>query len=431
MTLPIPPAVLYAGLGGVFLSLVVATATNGWQLRVFFLLALRLAIGWHFLFEGLHKLHSFVVGPTDTNKVFTSEPFHAVGEGPLAGVMRERYLADPVGTYTALLTKKEQITAADFRKKSEAEKAALCPDAAAKLIDGSQDAAIAQVEAEKAAAESDRAKAAAETVTVKDGKPVTNEAAKAKAAKAEAAVKDCDERLKRYAELKANSFAAQKAKFAAWVYGDGRDEKTRALETRDAKLNMVTGDVPLTAEQRLSAVALLQREFDSLTARESAGLGRGNGLEIERKKKLKADLQKAQTELAADADKFLAELRKEAGLSDPAKGEKPIVWLDHMTAWMITVVGAGLLLGLFTKVWLVVGAVFLVMTYLENPTRPWLSLPPGTEGNPLFINKNLIEALAMLAVMVHPTGRWLGLDALLWRLIFGDKPPLNPPAAKA
>ena len=31
---------------------------NGWSLRVFFLLALRLAIGWHFLFEGLHKIHS-------------------------------------------------------------------------------------------------------------------------------------------------------------------------------------------------------------------------------------------------------------------------------------------------------------------------------------------------------------------------------------
>ena len=45
-------------------------------------------------------------------------------------------------------------------------------------------------------------------------------------------------------------------------------------------------------------------------------------------------------------------------------------------------------------------------------------LPPGTEGNPLFINKNLIEALALLALAAHPTGRWLGLDALVHRIVF-------------
>ena len=52
--LPIPIAVLYAGLGGTVLALIVATVTNRWSPRVFFLLALWLAIGWHFLFEGLH-----------------------------------------------------------------------------------------------------------------------------------------------------------------------------------------------------------------------------------------------------------------------------------------------------------------------------------------------------------------------------------------
>ena len=28
------------------------------------------------------------------------------------------------------------------------------------------------------------------------------------------------------------------------------------------------------------------------------------------------------------------------------------------------------------------------MTYLTHPPFPWLPLPPNTEGNPLFINKN-------------------------------------------
>ena len=60
---------------------------------------------------------------------------------------------------------------------------------------------------------------------------------------------------------------------------------------------------------------------------------------------------------------------------------------------------------------------FLVLTYLSHPTVPWYPLPPGTEGNPLFINKNLIECLALLTVAVHPTGRWLGLDAIWTRLV--------------
>jgi hypothetical protein len=58
---------------------------------------------------------------------------------------------------------------------------------------------------------------------------------------------------------------------------------------------------------------------------------------------------------------------------------------------------------------------FLVMTYLAFPAFPWYPIPPNTEGNPLFINKNIIETLALLALACMPTGRWLGLDALVLR----------------
>src|SRR5215218_7385047 len=95
MTLPIPIQVLYAGLGGTVLALIVATATNRWSLRVFCLLALRLAIGWHFLFEGLHKVHSHYVGASETNRPFSSEIYFTAGEGPLAREMRARIGGDP------------------------------------------------------------------------------------------------------------------------------------------------------------------------------------------------------------------------------------------------------------------------------------------------------------------------------------------------
>ena len=93
--------------------------------------------------------------------------------------------------------------------------------------------------------------------------------------------------------------------------------------------------------------------------------------------------------------------------------EKPIAKLDWWVRWGITAIGVGLLLGLFTRVWCVAGIGFLVMTYLNSPPWPWLPPPPPSEGNPLLINKNLIEAVALLVVLVHPTGRWLGIDAVI------------------
>ena len=64
--------------------------------------------------------------------------------------------------------------------------------------------------------------------------------------------------------------------------------------------------------------------------------------------------------------------------------------------------------GLFTRLACLLGAGFLVMTYLTHPPFPWYPLPPNTEGNPLFINKNVIECLALLVLATFPTGRWLG-----------------------
>ena len=34
-------------------------------------------------------------------------------------------------------------------------------------------------------------------------------------------------------------------------------------------------------------------------------------------------------------------------------------------------------------------------------------------GNPLFINKNVIEMVALLVLMTTRTGKWFGLDALV------------------
>ena len=101
--------------------------------------------------------------------------------------------------------------------------------------------------------------------------------------------------------------------------------------------------------------------------------------------------------------------------------------MDVVTMWFLVGVGACLLAGLLTRLSCVLAAGFLVMTYLAFPAFPWYPLPPNTEGNPVFINKNVIECIALLALACMPTGRWLGLDALVLRPFCKYKGECNCP----
>src|SRR5688500_5327923 len=134
MDLPIPPEVITAGLVGVVLSLVVATYQQNWKLRVFFLLALRLAIGWHFLFEGLHKIHSHVVGPTDTTRPFTSEPYFKASPTRIGAEMRKEF-ENPAAVIAEYLTPPKPITPEAFRQLSADDQAAACPPFVARQFD--------------------------------------------------------------------------------------------------------------------------------------------------------------------------------------------------------------------------------------------------------------------------------------------------------
>src|SRR5947209_19940961 len=68
-----------------------------------FLVLLRLAIGWHFLFEGLHKLHSLWQGSTETNRPFSSAGYFREATGPIGGLVRSR-IGDPDEEALARLT---------------------------------------------------------------------------------------------------------------------------------------------------------------------------------------------------------------------------------------------------------------------------------------------------------------------------------------
>lgn len=500
---PLTPTIIYSGLAACLLILMLASYLQKHSCRVFFILALRLAIGWHFMFEGLHKIQSHYVGPTDSNRVFTSEPYFAVADGPLGPLVRER-IGDP-----------------------------------AKLI---QSRIVAKQTSGTTPGEAPTAK----TPDEKFVKLVPD------------AVKtEWDQYLAKFNEVygQADEKTAEKifAKYGRWITG--------VDVGKESKIRYVQSDVGLTVPQRLAHIAKLEAAYQELKDRIKPGLGQGYGYDQKHITASKAELTTARADLLADADSLLTDMKKElfaktAGkkvleyempskrfaddakfkdliafapkegpaniatsvpssvssiwldyrptvettykltdeemkksdqghyfwdqkLADwyagdgykkmketydkaakdgkqeeieaakaaylgeldkqfaafktatnnmlsaetlsgvvPIKKEKPIEQMDKFTMYFIAIVGACIFFGLFTRISCLAAVGFLVMTYLTHPPFPWLPLPPNTEGNPLFINKNVIEALALLVIVVHPTGKWLGIDSLLYRVFF-------------
>ena len=68
----------------------------------FFLVLLRLAIGWHLLFEGVVKVRTHELGKTITNTPFSSAPYLRDANGPLGDFFRDQ-AGDPDKQALAIL----------------------------------------------------------------------------------------------------------------------------------------------------------------------------------------------------------------------------------------------------------------------------------------------------------------------------------------
>ena len=92
----------------------------------------------------------------------------------------------------------------------------------------------------------------------------------------------------------------------------------------------------------------------------------------------------------------------------------------QMVDWLniigLLLIGMGLFLGVFTRIASVSGIALLSLYYVANP--PLINLSSGgfTEGNYLFVDKNMVELFALLVLTIFPTGRYWGLDSLMRHL---------------
>lgn len=90
--------------------------------------------------------------------------------------------------------------------------------------------------------------------------------------------------------------------------------------------------------------------------------------------------------------------------------------VDFLNIWGLILIGISLMLGVFTRVGAIAGAVLLAFYYLSHPPFPTLTYAAPSEGNYLIVNKTLIEMVALLVLFVFPSGKIIGLDRLIHKL---------------
>ncbi len=89
--------------------------------------------------------------------------------------------------------------------------------------------------------------------------------------------------------------------------------------------------------------------------------------------------------------------------------------VDFANAWGLVLIGVSLILGLFSRPAAIGGIILLALYYLSHPPFTGLEYAVPSEGKYLWIDKNLIEMLALAVLYVFPTGLRLGLDRFFLR----------------
>ncbi len=325
----------------------------------FFLILLRLAIGWLFLVEGYEKVHSIELGPTVDSKPFSSAGYLKQASGPTAPFFYWQAGGDDDERALEYLT--------------------VDPDAAK--------------------APRDRASPALR--------------------------RDWEEYLDRFADhyqLSDDQRAQAREKLddslgkaVEWI----TDTTHRKALDPDTDFPTAAFIPHKTPAERIADYRAKVEEYRD--ARENVNFAFGKDVYKAKLRTMKADAAKQRTALLADLEAPRNEALKSV-LNDeqktmPAMGPPPkptiLRWTDYAVSYGLLVIGAGLMLGVLTRLNCLGGALFLIALYVAIPPFPWSPENIKAEGLYLFVNKNLIMALALLALATTRSGLWFGLDGLL------------------
>ena len=88
--------------------------------------------------------------------------------------------------------------------------------------------------------------------------------------------------------------------------------------------------------------------------------------------------------------------------------------VDFLNMWGLILIGAGLIVGLFSRIASIAGIVLLAFYYLSHPAIIGVNFAMPTEGSYLWVNKNLIELLTLWVILLFPTSKIIGMDRFLF-----------------
>lgn len=92
--------------------------------------------------------------------------------------------------------------------------------------------------------------------------------------------------------------------------------------------------------------------------------------------------------------------------------------INFIVTFALTAIGACLMLGLCSRPAALGGAGFMCFVVMTQPAFPGIYPPdPLVVGHALLINKDFIEMMALLVIASVPAGRWGGLDFFLYRIV--------------
>jgi uncharacterized membrane protein YphA (DoxX/SURF4 family) len=352
-----------------------------------FLVLLRVAIGWHFFWEGMHKWLEFRVGSTES-VLGKKEPFSSAGyfreaPGPLA-----KYLRGYVGD----------------------------PDAQA----------LGRLEVQPIPAGED-------PVTYPPKKRVPPLLAVEWSDYVERFIKHYNLNEQQQTEARTKLDQAE-AGVVAWLTKADVDDKTKAVPK---SFQSAAWDARQTMPQRLNEYKA--KLADVRDTQDHKLWLMGQDVEGKRLSQAKAELARLRTSILADLDEentkkleqaldgiLTPEQKKNALPLPSAPPSQALTWINNLTMYGLVLLGMCMMVGLWTRAACLFSAGFLFLTYLCAPPFPWLPVPPNSEGYYFFVNKNVVEMLALLALGTSNSGRWFGVDALLhevWSRMIRRRPP--------
>jgi thiosulfate dehydrogenase (quinone) large subunit len=90
-----------------------------------------------------------------------------------------------------------------------------------------------------------------------------------------------------------------------------------------------------------------------------------------------------------------------------------LIVVDFLNMWGLTLVGFAMIAGVFTQIAKVGALIMLLFYFVAHPPLMMADYIFPGEGSYLWVNKNLIEFLAVGVLFVFPTGHIIGIDRLL------------------